>query len=137
MSIQEEYEEVEIMLKTVSEPGHRSVTGRLIKGSDCEYITLGSITANEGCTNGNKFVIKQASGVRKQFLIMNGAAILGFVTKGKKFTECDSYTEITANVDCKEIDGLSDVDLSSSDESSGSSSLFNVRVNLTHHAHQS
>ena len=51
--------------------------------------------------SGNKFVIKQVSGVRKQFLILNGAAILGFVTKGKKFASCSSYTEITANVDCK------------------------------------
>ena len=51
--------------------------------------------------SGNKFVIKQVSGVRKQFLILNGEAILGFVTKGKKFASCSSYTEITANVDCK------------------------------------
>ena len=46
-------------------------------------------------------MIKQVTGVRKQFLILNGEAILGFVTKGKKFTACSSYTEVTANVDCK------------------------------------
>ena len=51
--------------------------------------------------SGNKFVIKQVSGVRKQFLILNGEAVLGFVTKGKKFASCTSYTEVTANVDCK------------------------------------
>ena len=50
---------------------------------------------------GNKFVIKQVKGVRKQFLILNGEPILAFVTKGKKFTECTSYTEVTAQVDCK------------------------------------
>merc|ERR1711874_799021 len=85
-------------------------------GNDCEYIKLCTVTANDGCTNGNKFVIKQVRGVRKQFLILNGEIILGFVTKGKKFTNCTSYTEVTANVDCKVIPGLSDVDLASSSE---------------------
>ena len=50
---------------------------------------------------GEKFVIKQAKGVRKQLLILNGEAILGFVRNGKKFADCDSYTEITTKVDCK------------------------------------
>merc|ERR1712123_151185 len=113
-AIHEEYEEVEIM-ERLPTPYLRTATGRVIKGSDCEYIKLGSITANTGCTDGNKFVIKQVSGVRKQFLILNGEAILGFVTKGKKFASCSSYTEITANVDCKVVSGLIDVDLTSSD----------------------
>merc|ERR1711892_681566 len=113
-AIHEEYEEVEIMERLPS-PYLRTATGRVIKGSDCEYIKIGSITANTGCTDGNKFVIKQVSGVRKQFLILNGEAILGFVTKGKKFASCSSYTEITANVDCKVVSGLIDVDLTSSD----------------------
>ena len=51
--------------------------------------------------SGNKFVIKRVDGVRKQFLILNGEAILGFVNRGKKFTNCSSYTEITGRVDCK------------------------------------
>ena len=51
--------------------------------------------------SGNKFVIKQVRGVRKQFLILNGQAILGFVRKGKKFADCSLYTEVTSNVDCK------------------------------------
>ena len=50
---------------------------------------------------GNKFVIKQVSGVRKQFLILNGEVILGFVTNGEKFANCASYTGVTAQVDCK------------------------------------
>merc|ERR1711892_211958 len=113
-AIHEEYEEVEIVDRLPS-PYLRTATGRVIKGSDCEYIKIGSITANTGCTDGNKFVIKQVSGVKKQFLILNGEAILGFVTKGKKFASCSSYTEITANVDCKVVSGLIDVDLTSSD----------------------
>merc|ERR1711892_445014 len=113
-AIHEEYEEVEIM-ERLPTAYLRTATGRVIKGSDCEYIKIGSITANTGCTDGNKFVIKQVSGVRKQFLILNGEAILGFVTKGKKFAGCSSYTEITANVDCKVVSGLIDVDLTSSD----------------------
>jgi len=137
----EEGEEVEIMENNF-EPALRSITGRLITGNTCEYIKLGSITANDGCTNGNKFVIKQVKGVRKQFLILNGEAVLGFVTKGDKFADCTSYTEVTANVDCKVVDGLSDVDLSSSSSSNSSSSsgsriTYNLRVELTHRAHES
>ena len=48
--------------------------------------------------SGNKFVIKQVRGVRKQFLILNGEAILGFVRNGKKFSDCDSYTKVTTKV---------------------------------------
>ena len=47
----QEYEEVEIVEKSV-EPEQRSATGRVYTGNDCEYIKLGSITANDGCTNG-------------------------------------------------------------------------------------
>ena len=48
--------------------------------------------------SGNKFVIKEVKGVRKQFLILNGEAILGFVRKGKKFADCDSYTKVNSKV---------------------------------------
>ena len=48
--------------------------------------------------SGNKFVIKQVRGVRKQFLILHGEAILGFVRNGKKFADCDSYTKVTTKV---------------------------------------
>jgi hypothetical protein len=51
--------------------------------------------------SGNKFVIKQVRGVRKQFIMLNGQAILGFVRNGKKFADYDSYTEVTTKVDCK------------------------------------
>ena len=49
--------------------------------------------------SGNKFVIKQVRGVRKQFLILHGEAILGFVRNGKKFADCDSYTKVNTKVD--------------------------------------
>ena len=52
---------------------------------------------------GTKFVISQEAGVRKQFLVLNGEAVLGFIKKGDKFAECPSYTEVTSKLDCKVI----------------------------------
>ena len=49
--ITQEFEEIEIVEKT-HEPEQRSVSGRVIKGNDCEYIKLCSITSNDGCTDG-------------------------------------------------------------------------------------
>ena len=91
--------EIEVMETDIVPTFRRE--GRLIKGQDCEYIKIASITSNSGCSSGFKFVIKQVTGVRKQFLIMNNQPIIAFVNRGKKFTACESYTEITANVDCK------------------------------------
>lgn len=109
-------------------PTSRREERAIIKGADCEYIKVSSIASNSGCSNGVKFVLKQETGVRKQFLIMNGEAIIAFINKGKKFTACSSYTEITTEVTCKvninskcttlliffiqEVNGLSNVDLS-------------------------
>ena len=78
------------------------------------FSSLPDVTANSGCSNGFKFVLKGATGVRKQFVILNDKATLAFVTKGKKFTACESYTDITATVTCKEVAGLGSVDLSAS-----------------------
>ena len=51
---------------------------------------------------GDKFVIKNKAGEnRRQFLFMDGKTILAFVPVGQKFTQCPSYTEVTALVDCK------------------------------------
>ena len=47
----QEYEEVEIMERSAT-AYQRTATGRVLKGNDCEYIKLGSITANDGCTDG-------------------------------------------------------------------------------------
>jgi len=93
--------------------------GRIYTGSACEYIKLSDITANSGCVDGTKFVIKKDDTVRKQLLIMSGTPILAFVTKNTKFANCSSFTEVTMQVDCKTVDGLSDVDLSANSSSSG------------------
>merc|ERR1719234_1983954 len=92
--------------------------GRIYTGSACEYIKLSDITANSGCADGTKFVIKKDDTVRKQLLIMSGTPILAFVTKDTKFANCTSFTEVTMQVDCKTVDGLSDVDLSANSSSS-------------------
>ena len=60
------------------------------------------MSSNSDCDNGDKFVIKNTAGVnRRQFLFIEGKTILAFVPKGKKFTECSVYTEVTTQVDCK------------------------------------
>ena len=60
------------------------------------------VSDNSDCDNGDKFVIKNRAGVnRRQFLFMEGKTILAFVPRGKKFTECSSFTEVTTQVDCK------------------------------------
>ncbi len=60
------------------------------------------VSDNPDCDNGDKFVIKNKAGVnRRQFLFMEGKTILAFVPRGKKFTECSSYTEVTTQVNCK------------------------------------
>ena len=50
---------------------------------------------------GTKFVISTKEGVRKQFIVLNGEAVLAFVANGQKFAECSSYTEVTSKIDCK------------------------------------
>ena len=46
-------------------------------------------------------MVKQANGVRKQFLIVGEDVILAFVEKGQKFSECESMAEVSADVSCK------------------------------------
>ena len=93
-------DEVEMISGDVHKRRER-MTGRVFQGGDCEYIKISGITANSGCDSGNKFVIKQKTGVRKQFLILDGEPILAFINRGKKFTQCTSYTEVTTSVTCK------------------------------------
>ena len=100
----EDYQDIMDEVEIISGDLHKRrerVTGRVFKGGDCEYIKISGITANSGCDSGNKFVIKQQSGVRKQFLILDGEPILAFINRGKKFTQCTSYTEVTSSVTCK------------------------------------
>ena len=100
----EDYQDIMDEVEIISGDLHKRrerVTGRVFKGGDCEYIKISGITANSGCDSGNKFVIKQQTGVRKQFLILDGEPILAFINRGKKFTQCTSYTEVTTSVTCK------------------------------------
>merc|ERR1711981_1054366 len=95
--------------------------GIVVKGNDCEFIYLADITSNSGCSNGQKFVLKGANNTRKQFLIVNDKAIIAFITKRKKFTACESFTDITTSVSCKTVSGLDNVTLPSSSSSNSSS----------------
>merc|ERR1719398_322273 len=94
----------------------------VVKGNDCEFIYLADITSNSGCSNGQKFVLKGANNTRRQFLIVNDKAIIAFITKRKKFTACESFTDITTSVSCKSVSGLDNVTLPSSSSSSSNSS---------------
>merc|ERR1712088_456054 len=94
----------------------------VVKGNDCEFIYLADITSNSGCSNGQKFVLKGANNTRKQFLIVNDKAIIAFITKKKKFTACESFTDITTSVSCKTVSGLDNVTLPSSSSNSSSNS---------------
>ena len=109
-------EDLEIV-ETDAEFNIRVVEDRKITGKGCEYIKLCDVIKNSGCEDGkgslffnmfenitilgNKFVIRKMKGTRKQFLILNGNPVLGFVQKKKKFASCKSYTQITANLKCK------------------------------------
>jgi len=110
--------------------------------SHCDYIKPCKL-ASLNCPNGSKFVIKKVRGVRKQFLIMNGTAVIAFVENKKKFAECAKWEEITDSVKCKNVDGLDKIDLESGvqgDENSGEDDLAAIlgnKVNLTHRAHES
>merc|ERR1711990_1370075 len=94
--------------------------GIVVKGNDCEFIYLADITSNSGCSNGQKFVLKGANNTRKQFLIVNDKAIIAFITKKKKFTACESFTDITTSVSCKTVSGLDNITLPTSNSSSNS-----------------
>merc|ERR1719432_378396 len=96
--------------------------GIVVKGNDCEFIYLADITSNSGCSNGQKFVLKGANNTRKQFLIVNDKAIIAFITKRKKFTACESFTDITTSVSCKSVSGLDTITLPSSTSSSNATS---------------
>merc|ERR1711931_107052 len=94
----------------------------VVKGNDCEFIYLADITSNSGCSNGQKFVLKGANNTRKQFLIVNDKAIIAFITKKKKFTACESFTDITTSVSCKTVSGLDNITLPTSNSNSSSNS---------------
>ena len=45
---------------------------------------------------------------------MEGKTILAFVSRGNKFADCSSYTEVTSQVDCKAVANLDSVTLPAS-----------------------
>jgi len=59
-------------------------------------------------------VLKKQKGLRRQFLLLNGSPVLGFIMRKKKFTSCEAYKDVTDTVDCKGVIGLSDLQLGSS-----------------------
>lgn len=83
-------------------------------GAECNYVDLGTLSSKgSGCSaDGSKFVLKGATGVRKQFLVLNGKTIIGFVKT--KFSDCaaSGFTDITSKVVCKVVAGLPGVILS-------------------------
>ena len=46
-------------------------------------------------------MISGEKGTRKQFLLVDGKDIIAFVKNKEKFANCSSFTEVTAQVDCK------------------------------------
>ena len=46
-------------------------------------------------------MVKKVVGVRKQFLDIGDDVVLAFVENGKKFPQCESFTDVSANVSCK------------------------------------
>ena len=50
------------------------------------------------CMSGQKFVLNTASGVRRQFMFIYDKVYLAFITKGKKFTDCSTFLDITYKV---------------------------------------
>ena len=45
---------------------------------------------------------------------MEGKTILAFVRRGNKFADCDRYTEVTSQVDCRAVANLGSVTLPAS-----------------------
>merc|ERR1712126_82965 len=80
--------------------------------SPCDFIYVCKL-ASLNCTHGSKFVIKKVRGVRKQFLILGGEAVIAFVENKKKFADCSKWNNITESVKCKQVDGADKIDLAS------------------------
>ena len=53
------------------------------------------------CMDGSKFVLSRKKGTRKQFLLIKGKNIVGFVKNGQKFAECSYFTEVSSQITCK------------------------------------
>merc|ERR1719312_2444478 len=78
------------------------IVERVIKGNNCEFVRLCDVTNNTGCSDGNKLVLKKQKGLRRQFLLLNGSPVLGFIMRKKKFTSCEAYKDVTDNSGCSD-----------------------------------
>jgi len=122
--------EVPVLEVDLSSVKYRVATGRKLEGDSCEFVSLCNVTDIAGCDDGTKFVIKtSSSSVRKQFLILNGNAVLAFVGNGQKFANCSTFTEVTTDIKCKAVQGGTNIDLSNTQ-----AKVYPV-VDFTHRAH--
>jgi len=97
-------------VKNRRRPGMRSI----LKASSCNWIDLEKVREEgSGCVDGSKFVLSKDRGVRRQYLFVDGRTVLAFVKNGEKFAQCANYTDITADVKCKAMDGVENVELAS------------------------
>ena len=46
-------------------------------------------------------MLSRKKGTRKQFLLIEGKNIVGFVKNGQKFAECSYFTEVSSQITCK------------------------------------
>merc|ERR1711874_227807 len=79
---------------------------KVFSGNHCQWIDLNMVRdVGTNCVDGTKFVVKQPKRTRKQFLSIGGKVIIAFVKNGNKFTDCESFEDVTKELTCKAIDG--------------------------------
>jgi carbonic anhydrase len=89
-----------------------------VMGEPCAYVVLSDLMEKgTNCINGAKFVLgpgkTAGKKARRQYAFMDGKVCLLWVAPGSKFKDCTSFTDKTADVTCKTVDGLADVRLQS------------------------
>jgi len=100
----------------------KEVRPNVYHGEACDWIDLNKVNtdgvssyvAGVGCGSGFKFVVKPGTGVRRQFLFVEGKTILAFVGRRNKFADCSRYTEVTSQVECRAVANLGSVTLPAS-----------------------
>jgi len=101
-----------LIISSFSQSLDKERESRAVTGHNCEYIRLCNITENSGCVDGTKFVVKPANNnTVRQFLKLNGQAVLAFLTRATKITSCFGFLEITPLVGCKTVSGAADIEL--------------------------
>merc|ERR1712243_214124 len=95
--------------------------------SPCDFIYVCKL-ASLNCTHGSKFVIK-VRGVRKQFLILDGEAVIAFVENKKKFADCSKWNNITDSVKCKQLNVADKIELASGGQGDDNSGTHSFTLN--------